>query len=286
MTKQRGLTLTEQLVMPTNIERAIKKVKRNKGAPGIDNMTVEEIEHHIMKYRKPFVQKLKDGSYKVSPIKSVKIPKKNGSKRKLGIPVVRDRVVQQMILQVISPIIDPHFSDNSYGFRPGRNGQQAIAKAGEYYEENYNVVVDCDLKSYFDTINHQKLMHRMQWYIKDKTILQLIWNFLNAGVMDGPVLHPHTQGASQGGPLSPLLANVYLDQLDKELEKRGHRFVRYADDFLIFVQTPRAAERVLESVTIFLEKKLRLTVNKEKSQITKAHKLEFLSYRLGKYAGK
>ncbi|QGP76587.1 group II intron reverse transcriptase/maturase [Tetragenococcus halophilus] len=286
MMNQSGFPLMNELVSSMNIDRAIEKVKKNKGAPGIDDMTVSEIKSHLNKYRRPFVQKLREGSYRPQPTKRVEIPKENGKKRKLSIPVVRDRVVQQMILQVITPLIDPTFSENSYGFRPGKSCQQAIAKAGQYYEEGYDVVVDCDLKSYFDTINHQKLMHRMQWYIEEKAVLQLIWNFLNAGVMEGEILRPTSKGASQGSPLSPLLANVYLDQLDKELERRNHRFIRYADDFIIFVQSERAAQRVQESITQFLEKKLRLTVNQEKSQIIKAHQLEYLSYRMRKDKGK
>lgn len=283
---QSGFPLMNELVSSMNIDRAIEKVKKNKGAPGIDDMTVSEIKSHLNKYRRPFVQKLREGTYRPQPTKRVEIPKGNGKKRKLSIPVVRDRVVQQMILQVITPLIDPTFSENSYGFRLGKSCQQAIAKAGQYYEEGYDVVVDCDLKSYFDTINHQKLMHRMQWYIEEKAVLQLIWNFLNAGVMEGEILRPTSKGASQGSPLSPLLANVYLDQLDKELERRNHRFIRYADDFTIFVQSERAAQRVQESITQFLEKKLRLTVNQEKSQIIKAHQLEYLSYRMRKDKGK
>jgi len=283
---QRNLTLTDKLISPENIKQAIDNVVKNEGASGVDDMTVFEVEQHITKYKRAFRQKLKDGMYTPQPVKRVYIPKKDGSKRELGIPVARDRVVQKMILQVINPLIDKHFSDQSYGFRPGRNCQQAIDQAGKYYEEGYTVVVDCDLKSYFDTINHQKLMHRMQWYIDDKNILQLIWNFLNASVMDGFILSKHEEGAPQGGPLSPLLANVYLDQLDKELEKRGHRFVRYADDFVIFVKSTRAAERVKGSITEYLEDKLRLIINQEKSQITKAHKLEFLSYRMWKHTGK
>jgi len=283
---QRNLTLTDKLVSPENIKQAIENVVKNKGAPGVDDMTVFEVEQHIIKYRRAFIKKLKNGTYTPQPVKRVYIPKKDGSERELGIPVARDRVVQKMILQVINPLIDEHFSEQSYGFRPGRSCQQAIDQAGKYYEEGYKVVVDSDLKNYFDTINHQKLMHRMQWYIDDKNMLQLIWNFLNAGVMDGMILAEHKEGAPQGGPLSPLLANVYLDQLDKELEKRGHRFVRYADDFVIFVKTKRAAKRVKASITEYLEDKLRVVVNQEKSQITKAHKLEFLSYRMWKYAGK
>lgn len=286
MKNQSGYPLMDELVSSMNIDRAIEKVKKNKGAPGIDEMTVFEIKEHLNKYRQPFVQKLKEGTYRPQPTKRVEIDKKDGKKRKLSIPIVRDRVVQQMILQVITPLIDPTFSKNSYGFRPGKNCQQAIDQAGKYYEEGYNVVVDCDLKSYFDTINHQKLMHRMQWYIADKEILQLIWNFLNAGVLDGDIIRSTPQGAQQGSPLSPLLANVYLDQLDKELEKRGHRFIRYADDFIVLVQSERAAQRVQESVTQFLEGKLRLTVNQEKSQIVKAHQLEYLGFRLRKDKGK
>lgn len=276
----------DELVSSMNIDRAIEKVRKNKGAPGIDQMTVSEVKEHLNQYRQPFVQKLRAGTYRPQPAKRVEIDKKNGKKRKLSIPVVRDRVVQQMILQVISPWIDPTFSKNSFGFRPGKNCQQAIDQAAQYYEEGYEVVVDSDLKSYFDTINHQKLMHRMQWYIPDKEILQLIWNFLNAGVLDGDILRPTLRGAQQGSPLSPLLANVYLDQLDKELERRGHRFVRYADDFIIFVRSERAAQRVQESITQFLEGKLRLTVNQEKSQIVKAYQLEYLGFRLRKDAGK
>jgi len=283
---QRNLTLTDKLVSPENIKQAIENVVKNKGAPGVDDMTVFEVKQHIIKYRSAFVKKLKNGTYTPQPVKRVYIPKKDGSERELGIPVARDRVVQKMILQIINPLIDKHFSEQSYGFRPGRSCQQAIDQAGKYYEEGYKVVVDCDLKNYFDTINHQKLMHRMQWYIDDKNMLQLIWNFLNAGVMDGMILAERKEGAPQGGPLSPLLANVYLDQLDKELEKRGHRFVRYADDFVIFLKTTRAAERVKASIAEYLEDKLRVVVNQEKSQITKAHKLEFLSYRMWKHSGK
>lgn len=276
----------DRLVSPLNIEQAIEKVVDNEGSPGIDGMSVFEIEEHLKEYRHPFIRKLREGTYQPQPTKIVYIPKMGGKKRKLSIPVVRDRVVQQMILQVINPLIEPTFSKDNYGFRKGRSCQQAITKAGKYYEEGYNVVVDCDLKSYFDTINHQKLMHRMRWYIEDKEVLQLIWNFLHSGMFDGTIIRENKEGTPQGGPLSPLLANVYLDQLDKELEQRGHKFVRYADDFLIFVRSERAAERVMESITKYLEDRLQLVVNQEKSQITKAHKVEFLSFRMRKYAEK
>ncbi len=178
MMNQSGFPLMNELVSSMNIDRAIEKVKKNKGAPGIDDMTVSEIKSHLNKYRRPFVQKLREGTYRPQPTKRVEIPKGNGKKRKLSIPVVRDRVVQQMILQVITPLIDPTFSENSYGFRPGKSCQQAIAKAYQYYEEGYDVVVDCDLKSYFDTINHQKLMHRMQWYIEEKSSSPTYLEFL------------------------------------------------------------------------------------------------------------
>ena len=271
-------SLMERVVTRENLEAAVKSVKRNKGAAGIDGMTVFEIEKHINEYYIPLRNKLLDGSYKPQPVKRVEIPKANGDKRKLGIPCVRDRVVQQAIRQVIEPIIDPYFMENSHGFRPGKGTHSALKQCVNYYEEGYRVVVDCDLKQCFDTLNHDKLIYYLEQYIQDKTIIKVIRKFLLAGVIDlsGEFVESKT-GAPQGGVLSPLLSNVYLHELDKELSKRGHRFVRYADDFVIYVKTKRAGERVMESITKYIEKDLKLIVNQEKSKVGSPTRLKFLS---------
>ena len=271
-------SLMERVVTRENLEAAVKSVKRNKGAAGIDGMTVFEIEKHINEYYIPLRNKLLDGSYKPQPVKRVEIPKANGEKRKLGIPCVRDRVVQQAIRQVIEPIIDPHFMENSHGFRPGKGTHSALKQCVNYYEEGYRVVVDCDLKQCFDTLNHDKLIYYLEQYIQDKTIIKVIRKFLLAGVIDlsGEFVESKT-GAPQGGVLSPLLSNVYLHELDKELTKRGHRFVRYADDFVIYVKSKRAGERVMESITKYIEKDLKLIVNQEKSEVGSPTRLKFLS---------
>jgi len=275
---QDGIDLMDKIIDDDNLLRACEKVKANKGAPGIDGMTVDELFGHVQKYHKHLKRKLKDGTYNPLPVKQVEIPKPDGSKRKLGIPCVRDRMVQQAIYQVIGGIIDPHFSKMSYGFRPNRNQHQAIEHSIKYYEQGYKVVVDCDLKSYFDTINHQKLMEYLKVFIQDNTVLMLIWKFLKSGILENGLTKPTDTGAPQGGVLSPILSNVYLNQLDRELEKRGHRFVRFADDFCIFVKSKRAGQRVLESITNFLEKDLKLTVNSTKSQIGSPTKLKFLGF--------
>ena len=276
--RQDGTDLIDKIIDDDNLFSACKKVKANKGAPGIDGMTVDELFGHVQKYHKHLKRKLKDGTYKPLPVKRVEIPKPDGSKRKLGIPCVRDRMVQQAIYQVIGGIIDPHFSKMSYGFRPNRNQHQAIEQSIKYYEQGYKVVVDCDLKSYFDTINHQKLMEYLKVFIQDKTVLKLIWEFLKSGIFENGLTKPTEFGAPQGGVLSPILSNVYLNQLDKELEKRGHKFVRFADDFCIYVKSKRAGQRVLESITRYLEKDLKLTVNSTKSQIGSPTKLKFLGF--------
>ncbi|SUU80231.1 Group II intron-encoded protein ltrA [Alloiococcus otitis] len=270
--------LMEQVVDRRNLETAAKAVKRNKGAAGIDGMTVFEIEEHIQTYYQPLRKKLLDGTYKPQPVKRVEIPKPNGEKRKLGIPCVRDRVVQQAIRQVIEPIIDPHFYDNSHGFRPGKSTHSALKQCAQYYKEGYRVVVDCDLKQCFDTLNHDKLIYYLEQYIQDKMILKIIRKFLRAGVIDltSEFIASET-GAPQGGVLSPLLSNVYLHELDKELVNRGHRFVRYADDFVIYVKSKRAGERVMNSITRFIEKDLKLIVNQDKSQVGSPTRLKFLS---------
>ena len=286
MKEQDGINLIEQVIADDNLWKAYKKVKKNKGAPGIDGITVNQLKAHMEKYYQALKQKLKDGTYQPQPVKRVAIPKADGSKRYLGIPCVLDRVVQQAILQVIEPIIDPHFSDNSYGFRKGRSAHQAIKKAEEYYEEGYRVVVDCDLKSYFDTIHHHRIRDYLGYFITDKTVLRLTWKFLRSGILDRDIYIETSKGAPQGGPLSPILANVYLNMLDRELEKRGHRFIRYADDFVIYVKSRRAAERVMEGITEYLEKDLQLTINQEKSQICGATKATFLGFNIQNLMGK
>lgn len=276
--RQDGIALIDKIIDDDNLLRACKKVKANKGAPGIDGMTVDELFGHVKKYHKHLKRKLKDGTYNPLPVKRVEIPKPDGSKRKLGIPCVRDRMVQQAIYQVIGGIIDPHFSEMSYGFRPNRNQHQAIEQSIKYYEQGYKLVVDCDLKSYFDTINHQKLMEYLKVFIQDSIVLKLIWKFLKSGILENGLTKSTDSGAPQGGVLSPILSNVYLNQLDKELEKRGHKFVRFADDFCIYVKSKRAGQRVLQSISNFLEKDLKLTVNSTKSQIGSPTKLKFLGF--------
>lgn len=236
-----------KVVERENLRQACKKVKQNKGKPGVDGMTVEEVEEHIFQYYVPLCKKLLEGSYKPQPVKRIGIPKANGGVRQLGIPVVRDRVIQQAIKQVIEPQIDRIFSEYSYGFRPKRNAHEARKQCVRYYEEGYRCAVDCDLKQYFDTINHDKMMHLLKQHIEDKAILRLINRFLQAGAIELSSSFIQTaEGAPQGGVLSPLLSNLYLHELDKELERRGHRFVRYADDFVIFTKSKRAGERVLK----------------------------------------
>jgi len=280
MDKQESTSLIDRVIDDNNLYLAYKRVKSKKGSPGVDGITVYQLYGHMQKYYKPLKRKLKDGSYQPQPVKRLEIPKNDGTKdkRKLGIPTVLDRVVQQAIYQVIIPLIDPYFSDHSYGFRPKRNAQQAIKKSASYYEQGYRIAVDCDLKSYFDTIHHQKLMEYLKVFIKDEVVLKLIWKFLKSGILEGDTFTVSEFGAPQGGNLSPLLSNVYLNQLDKELEKRGHKFVRYADDFCIYVKSNRAGHRVLDSITKFLEKDLKLTVNRNKSNVGSPAKLKFLGY--------
>lgn len=279
-------SLMELVVSKENLVTAAQTVRRNKGAAGIDGMTVWEVEEHIETVYLSLRQKLLDGSYKPQPVKRVEIPKPNGDKRKLGIPCARDRVVQQAIRQVIEPIIDPYFLPQSHGFRPNKGTHSALKQCVSYYEEGYKVVVDCDLKQCFDTLNHDKLMYHLEQFIQDKAILKIIRKFLMSGVTDlsGEFVESKT-GAPQGGVLSPLLSNVYLHELDKELEKRGHRFVRYADDFVIYVKSKRAGERVIKSVTRFIEKDLKLIVNTDKSKVGSPTRLKFLSCLIKKVNG-
>ncbi len=286
MKEQDGINLIDKVIADENLWRAYKKVKSNKGAPGIDGITVHQLEEHMKKYFQPLKRKLRDGTYQPQPVKRVAIPKPDGSKRNLGIPTVLDRVVQQAILQIIEPIIDPEFSEYSFGFRKGRSAHQAIKLAEQYYQEGYRVVVDCDLKSYFDTIHHQRVHAYLEEFIQDKIILKLVWKFLRAGILDKDIYIETMEGAPQGGPLSPILANVYLNKLDRELEKRGHRFIRYADDFVIYVKSKRAGERVMESITLFIEEDLQLFINQKKSKVCGATSATFLGFNIQNLMGK
>lgn len=273
-----GKSLIERVANYDNLMKASDAVIKNKGAAGIDGMEVYEVKSHIRKYYPQLRQKLLDGSYRPQPVRRVEIPKSNGKMRKLGIPVVRDRVIQQAIRQVIEPSIDKQFLDNSHGFRPRRSPKTALKQCVNYYEEGYHYVVDCDLKEYFDTINHDKLMYYVERFVPDKMILKLIRSFIKVGAIDlkGSFEISHN-GTPQGGVISPLLSNIYLHELDKELVSRGHKFVRYADDFVIFVKSRRAGERVLTSITRYIEKDLKLKVNQEKSKVGSPKRLKFLS---------
>jgi len=259
--------LLEQILSRENMLYAWQRVKANKGAPGIDNMSIEKFPDFARAKWDSIRESLSDGSYQPLPVKRVEIPKPAGGTRPLGIPTVKDRLIQQAIAQVMMPIFDPEFSDASYGFRPGRSAHGAIYKAREYIKEGFRVAVDMDLSKFFDKVNHDVLMHRMARKIKDKRVLALIGKYLRAGVVVNGRREETRKGVPQGGPLSPLLANILLDDLDKELEKRGHRFVRYADDFLILVKSLRAGVRVSRSIERFLNRRLKLEINKDKSRM-------------------
>lgn len=280
--RDNSISLCDEVFSKENIERAIYLVQKNKGAPGIDNMTVYELEDWWKEHGADEEHFIRELHYRPKPVRKVDIPKPNGGTRTLGIPCVVDRMIQQAVLQVITPIVDPTFSEYSFGFRPGRSAHMAIECARKYYEDGYKTVVDIDLKSYFDTVNHDILMRLVEKKgITDKVVLHIIRRSLIAGIMDGGIVSQRTEGTPQGGPLSPLLSNIYLDVLDKELERRGHAFVRYADDMNIYVKSHRAGERVIKSTTKFLETKLRLTVNTDKSEVGSPSKLKFLGFSLG-----
>jgi RNA-directed DNA polymerase len=280
--RERALTddLMERVCERGNLNRAYKRVKRNRGAPGIDGMTVEELYGWVKEHKEELVKRLLDGSYEPQPVLGKEIDKPGGGKRRLGIPTSIDRLVQQAIHQVLEGIVDPTFSESSYGFRRGRNAHQAVKQAAEYVAEGRGIVVDIDLEKFFDRVNHDMLMARLARHVSDKRLLRIVRRFLEAGMMwDGVCIERH-EGTPQGGPLSPLLTNLLLDDLDKELERRGHRFCRYADDNNIYVRTQRAGERVKASVTRFLEEKLRLRVNGKKSGVARVQERQFLGYRI------
>lgn len=278
--------LMEQVVQKTNLRKALKRVRANKGSPGIDGMTVAELAPHLREHWEGLKKQLLDGSYKPRPVKRVEIPKPSGGVRMLGIPTVLDRFIQQAILQVLTPLFDPSFSKYSYGFRPGKNAHQAVETARAHIQEGYGWVVDMDLEKFFDRVNHDVLMGKLAKRIADKHLLRIIRRYLQAGIMVHDVTVDRHEGTPQGGPLSPLLSNVLLDELDKELEARGLRFVRYADDCNIYVRSKRAGERVLSSLKQWLAKRLRLRVNEKKSAVDRPQKRKFLGFSFFKRDGR
>jgi group II intron reverse transcriptase/maturase len=274
--------LLEKLLDKNNLNAAYKRVKENGGAAGIDGMKVEEMLPYLKEHNTEIVESIRMGKYKPKPVRRVEIPKPDGGVRMLGVPTVIDRMVQQALVQVVQPIFEPTFSDASFGFRPNRSAHQAIKRAKEYYEQGYTHVVDIDLAKYFDTVNHDLLIEMLRKKINSETILKLIRLFLKSGVMENGIVKATDEGTPQGGNLSPLLSNIYLTGFDKELESRGHRFVRYADDCNIYVRSWRAAERVLESCKKYLEEKLKLKVNTAKSKVGSPLRLKFLGFSLWK----
>jgi RNA-directed DNA polymerase len=261
-----------------NLKEALQRVRGNKGSPGIDGMTVEQLPDYLKQHWLVIREQLQSGTYQPQPVKRVEIPKREGGVRKLGIPTVLDRFIQQAVQQVLQKQWDPTFSESSYGFRPKRSAQQAVARAQQYIAEGYTWCVDLDLEKFFDRVNHDKLMGRIAQRVEDKRLLKLIRALLNAGVMEDGLVSPSVEGTPQGGPLSPLLSNLVLDELDRELEARGHRFVRYADDCNIYVCSERAGQRVMESVKRFLTNKLKLKVNEAKSAVAKPQERKFLGF--------
>lgn len=276
----------EEVASSADLNQAYKRVKANKGAPGVDGMTVADLRGWIADNREGLIASLLDGSYRPKPVRGVEIPKPGGKgMRQLGIPTVVDRLVQQAILQVLEPLLDPTFSVSSYGFRPGRSAHDALRQAREYVQDGYTFVVDLDLQKFFDRVNHDIAMARLARHIADRRLLAIVRRFLKAGLLAGGVHVERQEGTPQGGPLSPLIVNLVLDDLDKELERRGHRFCRYADDCNIYVRSLAAGEHVMASVTAFLEGKLRLRVNRAKSAVAKVGQRTFLGYRLSAWGG-
>ena len=270
--------LLEKILLRDNLNKAYKRVKENKGGYGVDGMKVEKLLPFLKQHGLSLIKEIAMGKYKPQPVRRVEIPKPNGGIRLLGIPTVVDRFIQQAIAQVLTKVYDKDFSESSYGFRPGRDAHMAVKQAKEYMNQGYRWVVDIDLEKFFDKVNHDILMSILAKKIQDKMVLKLIRKYLQSGVMIGGLYSKTEKGTPQGGPLSPLLSNILLDELDKELEKRGHKFCRYADDCNVYVKSKRAGERVMKSLTKFLEKKLKLTVNKDKSAVDRPWKRKFLGF--------
>lgn len=277
-TNNTASSLIEQVVEQSNMQRAWSRVKRNKGRAGIDGMTISQTHHNLKENWRDIKSEILSGKYKPQPVLCIEIPKPKGGTRKLGIPNVVDRLIQQAIQQVLTPIFDPEFSDNSFGFRPGRSAHQAVSRFQRCCDSGYRWVIDMDLEQFFDNVNHDILMSRVCRKVKDKRLLGLIRRYLQAGLMTDGISSQTIKGTPQGSPLSPLLSNIMLDDLDKELQRRGHKFTRYADDCNIYVRSRRSGQRVLQSITKFLEVKLKLKVNEAKSSVDRPWKRSFLGY--------
>ena len=268
----------ERVVERSNMQAAYRRVKQNKGAPGVDGMSVDQLKGFLRTAWPKIKERLVEGSYEPKPVRRVQIPKANGGLRPLGIPTVLDRLIQQALRQVLSPLFEPEFSEHSYGFRPGRNAHQAVLQARHYQQQGKRWVVDMDLAQFFDEVNHDKLMSHIGRKVKDWRVTKLIRRYLRAGVLLGGVVSVQPKGTPQGGPLSPLLSNIVLDELDRELERRGHCFCRYADDCNIYVGSRRSGQRVMASVTRFVEQRLKLRVNRDKSAVARPWQRKFLGY--------
>lgn len=279
--------LLDTILRSDNLNAAYRKVKANNGSGGIDGMQVDELLPYLRDHQGELVEQIRKGKYRPNPVRRVEIPKEEkGQVRKLGVPTVVDRVIQQAIAQELTPIYEEQFSDSSFGFRPGRGAHDALKRCREYVEEGYEYVVSMDLQSYFDTVNHSKLIEVLSRTIKDGRVISLIHKYLNAGVMEGGGFEATREGVPQGGPLSPLCGNVMLNELDKELERRGHKYVRYADDCIIFCKSRKSAERTLENIVPYITEKLFLKVNLQKTTVSQVSKIKYLGYGFYRYKGK
>ena len=282
---QKEYGLLEMILSPSNLNDAYRQVIRNKGSAGVDKMQIESLKDYLIHNKTLLLASILQGKYRPNPVLRVAIPKGTGQNRLLGIPTVLDRVIQQSISQILTCLYEPEFSDSSYGFRPKRNAHQALQKCRDYYTSGYNYAFDLDLEKFFDKVNHSKLIEVLSRTVKDGRVVSLIHKYLKSGIQKSSDIEPSEHGVPQGGPLSPLLSNIMLNELDDELERRGHKFVRYADDLVILFKSKRSADRVMKSITDFIERKLFLKVNNDKSQVTLLSKIKFLGYSFYKRKG-